>query len=149
MGVPYMDKACLGAVLVSRTRDETSKDAVVSVDVVHDGDGLLGRALRECLGNGHDGATRLRHDKRSETQGLGTDGRSTYQKPHQVAELVVNTQKDELLDDHTWRNLVWRDMVKNQLRLKDHLGQLEVDKGVNRVQFPKTRNTLTRSFIRV
>jgi hypothetical protein len=71
MGVPCMDKACLGAVLVSRTRDGISKDAVVSVDVVDVG-GLRGRALRERLGNGHDEATRLRHDKRSETQGLGT-----------------------------------------------------------------------------
>jgi hypothetical protein len=34
MGVPYMDKACLGAVLVSRTRDGISKDAEVSVHVV-------------------------------------------------------------------------------------------------------------------
>ena len=50
------------------------------------------------------------------------DGRSTYQKPQQVAEVVVNTQKDELLDDHTWQNLVWRDMVKSQLWLRDRLG---------------------------
>ena len=50
------------------------------------------------------------------------DGRSTYQKPQQVAEVVVNTQKDEVLDDHTWQNLVWGDMVKSQLWLKDHLG---------------------------
>ena len=40
------------------------------------------------------------------------DGRYTYQKPQQVAELVVNTQKDDVLDDHTRQNLVWRDMVK-------------------------------------
>jgi hypothetical protein len=71
MGVPCMDKACLGAVLVSRTRDGISKDAEVNVDAVHAGV-LRGRAFRERLGNGHDGATRLRHDKRSETQGLDT-----------------------------------------------------------------------------
>ena len=34
MGVPCKDKACLGAVLASRTRDGTSKDAEVSVHVV-------------------------------------------------------------------------------------------------------------------
>ena len=50
------------------------------------------------------------------------DGRSTYQKPQQVAEVVVNMQKDEVLDGHTWQNLVLRDMVKSQLWLKDHLG---------------------------
>ena len=50
------------------------------------------------------------------------DGRSTYQKPQQVAEVVVNTQKDEVLDDHTWQNLVWGDMVKSQLWLEDRLG---------------------------
>jgi len=50
----------------------------------------------------------------------------------------VNTQKDEVLNDHTWQNLVWRDMVKSQLWLKDHLGWLEVDKGViNRVQLQR------------
>jgi hypothetical protein len=49
------------------------------------------------------------------------DGRSTYQKPQQVAGVVVNTQKDEVLDDHTWQNLVWWDMVKSQLWLKNHL----------------------------
>ena len=38
MDVPCMDKACLGAELVSRKRDGTSKDAVVSVDAVHVGD---------------------------------------------------------------------------------------------------------------
>ena len=142
MGVPCMDKACLGAVLASRTQDGISKGAGVSVHVV-DVDVLRG-LVGERLGNGHDEATRLRHDKRSERQGLGTDGRSTYQKPQQVAEVVVNTQKDELLDDHTWQNLVWRDMVKNQLWQKDHLEWLEVDKGVNRVHLtPKARNTHT------
>jgi hypothetical protein len=50
------------------------------------------------------------------------DGRSTYHKPQQVAEVVVNMQKDEVLDDHTWQNLVWRDMVKSQLSKKDRLG---------------------------
>jgi len=53
------------------------------------------------------------------------DGRSTYQKPQQVAVVLVNTQKDEVLDDHTWQNLVWRvwrDMVKSQLWLEDRLG---------------------------
>ena len=50
------------------------------------------------------------------------DGRFTYQKPQQVAEAAVNTQKDEVLDDHTWRNLVWKDMVKSRLWLRDHLG---------------------------
>ncbi len=34
MGVPCMDKACLGAVSVSRTRDGISRDEEVSVDVV-------------------------------------------------------------------------------------------------------------------
>jgi hypothetical protein len=34
MGVPCMDKAYLGAVSVSRTRDGISKDAEVSVHVV-------------------------------------------------------------------------------------------------------------------
>lgn len=58
--------------------------------------------MGERLGNGHDEATR--------------------QKPQQVAEVVENTQKDEVLDDHTWQNLVWRDMVKSQLWLKDRLG---------------------------
>jgi len=33
MGGPCMDKACLGAVLVSRTRDGISKDSEVSVHV--------------------------------------------------------------------------------------------------------------------
>ena len=70
MGVPCMDKACLG-VLESKTRDGIGRDVVVSVHVV-DVDGLQYHALGERLGNGHDGATRLRHDKRSETQGLDT-----------------------------------------------------------------------------
>lgn len=121
MGVPCMDKACLGAVLVSRTRDGISKDAVVSVDVVDVG-GLRGRALGERLGNGHDEATRLRHDKEVRRKVWAQDGRSTYQKPQQVAEVVVNTQKDEVLDDHTWQNLVWRGMVKSQLWPKNRLG---------------------------
>lgn len=34
MGVPCMDKACLGAVLVSRTQDGIGRDAEVSVHVV-------------------------------------------------------------------------------------------------------------------
>jgi hypothetical protein len=34
----------------------------------------------------------------------------------------VNMQKDEVLDDHRWQNLVWRDMVKGWLWPKDHLG---------------------------
>lgn len=50
------------------------------------------------------------------------DGRSTYHKPQQVAEVVVNMQKDEVLDDHTWQNLVWRDMAKSQLSMKNRLG---------------------------
>jgi hypothetical protein len=79
MGVPCMDIACLGAVLVSRTRDGLDRDAEVGVHVVG-ADDLRGRALGGHLGNGRDEATRLRHDKSSETQGLGTDGRSTYQK---------------------------------------------------------------------
>jgi hypothetical protein len=64
MGVPCMDIACLGAVLVSRTRDEIGRDEEVSVDA----DDLLGRALGEHLGNGRDVATRLRHDKSNETK---------------------------------------------------------------------------------
>ena len=55
--VPCMD-ITFGAVLVNKTQDVTSNVAV-SVDVVH-ADGLRGRALRACLGNGHDGATRLK-----------------------------------------------------------------------------------------
>jgi len=34
-------------------------------------------------------------------------------------------QKDEVLDDHTWKNLVWKDMARSELWLKDRLGQLE------------------------
>ncbi len=75
------------------------------------------------------------------------DGRSTYHKPQQVAEVVVNRQRDEVLDGHTWQSLVWRDRVKSQLQRKDRLESLEMDKEVNRVQ--QARNTLTRSFIRV
>jgi hypothetical protein len=60
-----MDTACLGVVLVSRTGDTISKDAMVSVDVADVG-GLRGRACGVCLGNGHDEAMRLRHDKRSD-----------------------------------------------------------------------------------
>ena len=53
IGVPCMDKACLG-VLASKTRDGIGRDAVVSVHVV-DVDGLQYHALGERLGNGHDG----------------------------------------------------------------------------------------------
>jgi len=67
--VPCMDIACSGAAL-NRTRDGTSK-VVESVDVVGV-DALSGRASRERLENGLVEATRLRNDKRSETQGLGT-----------------------------------------------------------------------------
>ena len=78
--VPCMDKACLGAVLVSRMRDGISKDAEVSVHVVDVG-GLRGRGLPGRLGNGHDGATRLRHDKEVRRKVWAQDGRSTYQRP--------------------------------------------------------------------
>ena len=60
-----MDIACLGAVLVSRTRDVSRKAARVSVDVVDMDD--LRCALLVHLRNKHDGATRLRDDNRSET----------------------------------------------------------------------------------
>jgi hypothetical protein len=66
---PCMDITYLGAELVSRMRDVTSKP-VVSVDVV-DVDGRRGRAVRGHLENGHDGATRLGDDKRSETPRSG------------------------------------------------------------------------------
>jgi hypothetical protein len=75
------------------------------------------------------------------------NGRSTYHKPQQVAELVVNMQRDGVLDGHTWQSLVWRDRVKSQLQQKDRLESLETDNEVNRVQ--EARNILTRSFIRV
>ena len=58
----------MGAELENITRDVTNQ-AVVSDDVV-DVDVLYGRASRKRLGNGLDGATRLRYDKRSETTGL-------------------------------------------------------------------------------
>jgi hypothetical protein len=50
--------------------------------------------------NGHDGATRLRHDKRSETQGRGTGWALRILKTA-AGEVLVNTQKNEVLDDHT------------------------------------------------
>jgi hypothetical protein len=101
--VPCMDIACSGAAL-NRTRDGTSKVVesvgVVGVDVVGV-DALSGRASRERLENGLEGATR--------------------HKPQQVAELVVNRQRDGVLDGHTWQGLVWRDRVKSQLQRKDRL----------------------------
>jgi hypothetical protein len=56
------------------------------------------------------------------------DGRYTYQKLQLVAEAVENRQKERILDGYTWQNQVWRDKVKSQLWLRDHLGSLEVDK---------------------
>lgn len=56
------------------------------------------------------------------------DGRYTYQKSQWVAEAFENRQKGRILDGHTWQNQVWRDKVKSQLWLRDHLRSLEVDK---------------------
>ena len=68
-----MGIACLGAILVSRTWDVTSRAAGDVVDM----ENLRNCALLECL-NGHDGATRLRDDNSSETL---RDGRYTCQNP--------------------------------------------------------------------
>ena len=80
---------------------------MVSVDVVG---GLEGRALRERLRDGHDGATRLRNGKKGETS---RDGCYTWRKLQLVAEDIDSGQKERVLGSRTRLDLVWRETGKS------------------------------------